>query len=155
MRLNTRCGICPRLHTPARLYGPAALLLVTLGGCASTAENEPVLYPNAHLQQVGRPAAMQDIRECKQLARYHGVRETRDGEVARKTAGGAAAGGAAAGAWGIVHGDAGKRALAGAAAGGATGAVRGTMESGETAPVFRNFVQRCLRDRGYEVIGWQ
>jgi hypothetical protein len=29
------------------------------------------------------------------------------------------------------------------------------MESGETSPVFRNFVQRCLRERGYEVIGWQ
>ena len=23
------------------------------------------------------------------------------------------------------------------------------------SPVFRSFVQRCLRERGYEVIGWQ
>jgi outer membrane lipoprotein SlyB len=75
--------------------------------------------------------------------------------VARKTAGGAALGGASAGAWGIVRGDALERAAAGAAAGGAAGAVKGTMESGETSPVFRNFVQRCLRERGYEVIGWQ
>jgi uncharacterized protein YcfJ len=130
-------------------------LTVILAGCASTAENEPVLYPNKHLQRVGRAAAEQDIRECRQLARTHGVRETRDGEVARKTAGGAALGGATAGAWGLVRGDAAERAAAGAAAGGAAGAVRGTMQSGETSPVYRKFVQKCLRDRGYEVIGWQ
>jgi hypothetical protein len=29
------------------------------------------------------------------------------------------------------------------------------MQSAETSPVFKNFVQRCLRERGYEVIGWQ
>ena len=147
MRAFTRCatGLCSM----------ATLVLVVLTGCASTAENEPVLYPNKHLQRVGRAAAEQDIRECRQLARTHGVRETRDGEVARKTAGGAALGGATAGAWGIVRGDAAERAVAGAAAGAAAGAVRGTMQSGETSPVYRKFVQKCLRDRGYEVIGWQ
>lgn len=62
----------------------------------------------------------------------------------------------ALGAWGLVRGnDAGERALAGAAAGAATGTVRGTMQSTETSPVFRNFVQKCLNERGYEVIGWQ
>ena len=81
MRAFTRCatGLCSMV----------TLVLVVLAGCASTAENEPVLYPNKHLQRVGRAAAEQDIRECRQLARTHGVRETRDGEVARKTAGGA------------------------------------------------------------------
>jgi len=28
-------------------------------------------------------------------------------------------------------------------------------QAAETSPVFKNFVQRCLRERGYEVIGWQ
>lgn len=138
------------------MTGPAALLLVMLGGCASTPEIEPVLYPNPHLQQVGRVTADQDIRECTQLARTHGIRETRDSQVASKTAGGAVVGGASGGAWGLVRGnDAGERALAGAAAGAAAGAVRGSMQSAEASPVFRNFVQKCLRDRGYEVIGWQ
>jgi outer membrane lipoprotein SlyB len=155
MRKNAPRGIGRRPQPSALPCALAALLLAALAGCASTAENEPVLYPNRHLQQVGRAAAEQDIRECRQLAHTHGVKETRDGEVARKTAGGAALGGASAGAWGIVRGDALERAAAGAAAGGAAGAVKGTMESGETSPVFRNFVQRCLRERGYEVIGWQ
>jgi outer membrane lipoprotein SlyB len=155
MRQNTRRGTCPHLHRSALLSCTAVLLLVILAGCASTAEVQPVLYPNARLQQAGRAAADQEIQECRQLARDHGVRETRDGEVARKSAGGAAIGGAAGGAWGLVSGDAVERALAGAAAGAATGAVRGTLQSGETSPLFKNFVQKCLRDRGYEVIGWQ
>jgi uncharacterized membrane protein len=126
---------------------------ILLAACAGTPN--PVLYPNAHLQQVGQTAAQQDIQECKQMARDHGVAETKDAQVARKAAGGAAVGGASAGAWGLVRGDAGERALAGAAAGAAAGTVRGAMQSSETSSVFKNFVQKCLRDRGYEVIGWQ
>ncbi|MGB5407687.1 MAG: hypothetical protein WBN43_12990 [Thiogranum sp.] len=123
-------------------------------GCAGTPN--PVLYPNNHLKQVGQVAADRDIAECRQLASSSGVVETRDGKVAGQAAGGAAIGGASAGAWGLVRGnDAGERALAGAAAGAAAGTVRGAMNSGQTSPVYRNFVQKCLRDRGYEVIGWQ
>ena len=63
--------------------------------------------------------------------------------------------GASAGAWGLVRGNAAENALAGAAAGAAAGTVRGAIKNSETSPVYKNFVQKCLRDRGYEVIGWQ
>jgi hypothetical protein len=129
------------------------MLAAGIGGCASTPE--PKLYPNNHLKQVGNQVAQQDIAECKQLALTSGVNEHKDGEVGRKAAGGAAIGGAAGGAYGLVRGDAIERGLAGAAAGAAVGTVRGSMQSSETSPVFRNFVNRCLRERGYEVIGWQ
>ena len=123
-------------------------------GCAGTPN--PVLYPNSHLKQVGQAAADRDIAECRQLAGSSGVAETRDSKVAGQATGGAAIGGASAGAWGLVRGnDAGGRALAGAAAGAAAGTVRGAMKSSETSPVYKNFVQRCLRERGYDVIGWQ
>jgi uncharacterized protein YcfJ len=108
------------------------------------------------MQSVGQAQADRDIAACKQFAHSSGVDEKRDGEVGKKAAGGAAVGGAAGGAWGMVRGgDAGQRALAGAAAGAAAGTVRGGMQSTETSPIFRNFVNRCLRERGYEVIGWQ
>ena len=84
----------------------------------------PVLYPNNHLKQAGQAAADRDIAECRQLAGSSGVAETKDGKVARQTAGGAAVGVASAGAWGLVRGnDAGELALAGAAAGAAAGTV--------------------------------
>jgi uncharacterized membrane protein len=125
-----------------------------LAGCAS-APPKPVLYPNSHMQRVGQVQADQDIAACKQLAHASGVAEKKDGEVGKKAVGGAAVGGATAGAWGLVRGDAGQRALAGAAAGAAAGTVRGGMQAAETSPIFKNFVNRCLRERGYEVIGWQ
>jgi uncharacterized membrane protein len=114
-----------------------------------------VFYPNSHLQSVGQAQADRDIAECKQLAHTSGVAEKKDGEVGKKAATGAAVGGASAGAWGLVSGNAGQRALAGAAAGAAAGAVGGGVQKTETSPLFRNFVDRCLRERGYEVIGWQ
>jgi outer membrane lipoprotein SlyB len=129
-------------------------LAAILAGCAS-APPKPVFYPNSHLQSAGQAQADQDIAECKQLAHSSGVAEKKDGEVGKKAAAGAAVGGASAGAWGLVRGNAGERALAGAAAGAAAGAVSGGLKKTETSPVFRNFVNRCLGERGYEVIGWQ
>jgi hypothetical protein len=114
-----------------------------------------VLYPNAHLRQVGSSAARQDIAECKQLALGSGVDQHKDGEVARRAASGAAIGGATGGAYGVFRGDAVERGLGGAAAGAAGGTVHGMLKSDETSPVFRKFVNRCLGERGYEVIGWQ
>ena len=35
------------------------------------------------------------------------------------------------------------------------GGVKGAMDSTELNPTFKQFVQRCLRERGYEVIGWE
>jgi hypothetical protein len=137
---------------------PAAIGLcacgLLLGGCAS-GPPKPVLYPNSHLQSVGQAQADRDIAACRQLALSSGVGEKKSGEVGKKTVGGAAVGGATAGAWGLVRGNPGQSAAAGAAAGAAGGAVRGGLQSTETSPVFKNFVQRCLRERGYEVIGWQ
>ena len=55
----------------------------------------------------------------------------------------------------VGRGDAGDRALAGALAGGTAGAVKGGIDSRRISPMFQRFVEQCLRDRGYQVIGWQ
>jgi hypothetical protein len=133
----------------------AGVLTVTLAGCSSSPKR-PVLYPNQHMNRVGGHIAQQDINACMQLARTSGVNETKDGEVGRKAAGGAAIGGASTAAYGLFRGDdVGERALAGAAAGAAAGAVRGGIQSTEQSPLFKNFVNKCLSDKGYSVIGWQ
>jgi len=99
----------------------------------------------------------QDVDDCMALARQYGVSDSRQNTVARDSATGALVGGASAGAWGLVRGDAGERALAGAAAGAAAGATRGILRAGENRPnpTFQRFVQWCLRERGFEVIGWE
>ncbi len=138
-----------------RVFIASLAAAVALGGCAGQPK-QPVLYPNNHLQAVGEQTAQQDIAACIEFARASNVNEKKDAEVGRKAAGGAAVGGASAAAWGLVRGgDVGNRALAGAAAGATAGAVHGGLQSTETSPLFMNFVNKCLSDKGYSVIGWQ
>ncbi|HEB96327.1 MAG TPA: hypothetical protein ENI96_07840 [Sedimenticola thiotaurini] len=130
------------------------LALLLLGACSGSPKR-PVFYPNAHSRSVDRAQMDRDIDLCMAQARDAGVQQNKDGEVGRKAVGGAAIGGVSAGAWGLVRGDAGERALAGALAGAAGGGVAGALDSTRLNPTFKRFVERCLRDRGYEVIGWE
>lgn len=148
------CARVPRSRLLSKM--PVVLLACFLVTACSSTAKRPVLYPNAHLNQVGGHIAQQDIDACMQLALTSGVNETRDGEVGRKAASGAAIGSAGAGAWTLVQGGSvGERMMAGAAAGAATGATRGAIQSTEQSPIFKNFVNKCLSEKGYSVIGWQ
>jgi uncharacterized membrane protein len=136
-----------------RLSCGVAILL--LANACSSGPKRPVFYPNSHIQRVGQPQAQRDTNDCMALADAYGVSRTRDGEVGTKAATGALIGGVSAGAWGLVRGDAAERAAAGALAGGSAGAVKGGIDSTRISPTFKRFVQRCLQDRGYDVIGWE
>ena len=74
-------------------------LVTVLLGCA-TSPSKPILYPNAHYNQVGQHVANQDIASCIALAHSSGVSQKKEGEVTKNAAGGAAIGGATAGAAG-------------------------------------------------------
>jgi len=127
----------------------AAMVLV---GCA---DKRPVLYPNAHLKQVGEEAARRDVDECIRYAQESGAEGSKGTEIAKNTAGGAAMGGAVGAATGAVLGSLGRGTAAGAAGGAAGGLVKGIFDSDDPDPVFKNFVDRCLREKGYESIGWK
>jgi hypothetical protein len=142
-----------RTAIPTPLLAPLAL---ALGACASGPE--PVLYPNERLQAVGAAQAEQDIAECRALAEGAGASEGAD--TTERAAGSTAAGGAVGGATGAVGGAILGRPGTGAAVGAATGATAGLMRSifsGGSGPsaAYRNVVDRCLRERGYEPVGWE
>jgi len=130
-----------------------AALLVTplLAGCSK----KPVLYPNATYQHMGKEVADQDIQACQEYAEEAGASANAAGRVAGNTAGGAVTGAAVGGAAGAVRGRAGTGAAAGAAAGAAGGLVRGLFRWRDPDPVERHFVELCLRERGYQPIGWR
>jgi outer membrane lipoprotein SlyB len=111
--------------------------------CASP---RPVLYPNATYERVGKETADAEVDTC--VARAKENVSSRDAqEIATDTAGNAAAGGAA----GAVG------AAIGAATAATWGFVKGLFRLGTRGPddVQRRFAERCLADRGYEVIGWR
>ncbi|KPK18793.1 MAG: hypothetical protein AMJ67_08450 [Betaproteobacteria bacterium SG8_41] len=130
------------------------LLVFALAGCATT--QRPVLYPNAKLKRVGNEAAQWDVDDCMRMAEQYGVSPGGGEKVARGAGEGAAVGGATGAVAGAIGGrNVGEAAAAGAAIGGTAGAVRGAVRSDRPSQPYRGFVQRCLRERGYDVIGWQ
>ena len=128
-----------------------------LAACSTV---QPVLYPNAHLQSVGKEVAAQDIEACRQLAEEAGAKEGsgKAGSVAASTAVGAGAGAAAGAVGGAITGAVGRGSMIGAATGAVWGLLMGLFRaSGSSQPnqAYSNFVNRCLQEKGYEVTGWQ
>ena len=138
--------------TSARFLSITLVLFFFMVGCAA---KRPVLYPNNQLKEAGEVTAQADIDACLRMADESGVGTDKGKEVAKRTAGAAAIGAASGAAWGAFFGDVGKHAGAGAAAGAAGTLVHGAMTSGDPDVIYRGFVERCLREKGYDVIGWK
>ena len=139
----------------SRLATAVVTLVMITVGCAHS--QSPVLYPNARLKEAGKAQADAEISACRSLADdYVSSGGATAKEIGKDTAAGGVGGaavGAVAGA--VSGGGAGRGAAIGAATGATAGAVHGTYKSSGPSPVYKNFVDRCLRERGYEVIGWQ
>ena len=126
-------------------------LLAGIAGCAGP---KPVLYPNDHRHAVGREVAEEDIADCMDRATAD-IGRGRQGEAVGGAATGSATGAAAGAAGGAVVGRAGRWAAIGAAAGAARGFMRGLFRSREPDATYRGYVNRCLRDLGYDPVGWR
>lgn len=129
--------------------GAAALAL------AACAAKRPVFYPNAAYQQAGADGARRDVDECIELAKSHGADTDPAARAGEHTARGAAVGAGTGAAVGAVVGSAARGAAAGAAGGGASSLLHGLFAWREPDPLQRAFVQECLSERGYRVIGWK
>jgi len=148
-----------------RQYVLAELLFVVLlaatTGCSPL---RPVLYPNAHLQQVGEAQAQRDVEYCcqqgEQFVKSGGEGERMARDAAVQGAKGGAFGGAVGAVGGAVAGNPGEGAAVGASTG-ATAGILNTLFGGvfdarrSPDPTYANFVNQCLAERGYQVIGWR
>lgn len=128
---------------------------LVVAACSSA---RPVVYPNEHLQVVGQRQAKEDVDACIARAEDY-VEGVGAGDVAKDTAVGsgvgAAVGAAAGAAGGAAFGNAGGGAAAGAAGGAVAALLRSAYKSTQLTPAQQGFVNRCLAEQGYEVIGWQ
>jgi hypothetical protein len=141
----------------------ACVWLFALLGLAGCANQRPVLYPNEQFKRLGNAAAERDTSDCMRQAEEYVSANDRTASVMQGAATGAATnatvGAAAGAAGGAVVGRVGTGAAVGAAGAGAAGLTRGLIHGfagkRSPSPVYKNFVNRCLRDKGYEPIGWQ
>ena len=125
-------------------------LCLVLAGCST---KRPVLYPNDHLQKVGEAQAQKDIDECYRLAEAY-LKSNPDAKVVKDAAEAGVVGGAAGAAGGAVWGHAGKGAATGAAAV-AGGIMHGIFRASEPKPVYKDFVNHCLQEKGYDPMSWE
>ena len=140
----------------------SAALLIALGGCAAIGSGSPsarpVLYPNATLNRVGDGQGRVEADACMARASQSGLNPDQiTHEVSKRAGEGAATAGVASAVSAIATGrgsDVLRAGAVGAAVGGSAGAVRGAFHNDKVNPVYRQFVQRCLSDKGFDVIGW-
>jgi hypothetical protein len=127
-----------------------------LSGCA-TPLAKPAFYPNAHYQRMGPAQAQADAQGCAYMARQAEVGAVNKIDAGRAAAAGAAGVGTAGVVGSLLSGQKPdlKSIAAGAAAigaGGAAATAAGQSVGGSS--LYRQFVQQCLGERGYQVIGW-
>ena len=118
---------------------------------------KPILYPNTHYRDVGQETADRDIEECTEMAKDAGATQSqgKSGQVAGNTAAGGAVGSAAGAVGGAVVGHPGPGAMVGAASGATAGFLRGLFRRSPPSNAYKQFVQRCLKERGYDPVGWE
>lgn len=159
--------LSPRAHrmTCRHLWSHRAAFLaacLSFAGCASTgpgsAGGQPVLYPNAAFNRVGEAQAQSEVAACRSRASAAGLSAEQGRQMAQRAGEGAAVAGVASAVGALVFGRGAEGMLragaGGAAIGGAAGATQAAVRGGQPNSIYRSFVQRCLSEKGFDVIGW-
>jgi hypothetical protein len=133
----------------------AALGLVALA-LAACAGPRPVLNRNARYQQAGEAAARAAVEQCMQEGEAYAESDAgKAARVAGRSATGAAVGAGTGAVVGAIGGHPGRGAAVGAAGGATASFLRGLVGAREPDAVERAYVERCLRERGYDSLGWR
>ncbi len=132
-----------------------ALSFVMVFSCLACAAKRPMLATNEHLREMAPEAVQRDIDECLRMAAEAGPGAARGKQIAGQTAGGAAVGAATGAVAGAISGGPGLGAAAGAAGGATAGLLRGLFGSSGLDAGQKRYAEECLRQKGYQPIGWQ
>ena len=131
-----------------RLFAATATVL-----CVGCAAQQPVLYPTERLAQVGAASEL-DVSDCQHLADAS-VRSTLPTETVRETAIGGGIGAASGVVGGAIFGSPGTGAAVGAASGATASLLGSLLRSSTPNATYQSYVNTCLSERGYRVVGWQ
>jgi uncharacterized membrane protein len=112
--------------------------------------SRPKLYPNEKLKSSGKEVAEKDIDQCIEDGDKY-LESSKGKKIAKGAGAGAAIGGAIGAVSGMFTGNLGRGIVRGGAIGAAAG---GTSSALSPDQIKRNYVNQCLADRGYRVIGW-
>lgn len=130
--------------------------LISLAACSGP---QPILRSNKQLHLYGRQMAQQEVESCRKKVERTGLQSgvhqsanAATGAVLGLTLGGAV--GASAGVMGGLPGVT-IGAAAGSGLGFLVGLLGGTFKPLEPDPPYADAVTSCLKEKGYEVKGWE
>ncbi len=139
-----------------RLWPVGIVLFVTITACAGP---QPILRSNKQLHLYGKQQAQQEIESCRKKVEKTGVRPGTNQSVNAATGAvlGMTLGGAVGASAGVVGGLPGVAigAAAGSGLGLVVGLLGGTFKPLEPEPPYADAVTSCLKEKGYEVSGWE
>lgn len=141
---------------PRGAQGICSVLILALVACAGP---EPILKSTTYLELHGKDQAEREAAVCGLKAERSGIEHgtNRSGNAGAGATLGLIGGAAVGASAGLVGGPTG--IAIGAAAGGAVGTVLGLL-AGTYKPLqprqeYAAYVERCLKEKGYETQGWQ
>ncbi len=142
--------------TPSRR---TVAVLILLSWCTACVGPEPQLRSNKQLQFYGKEKAQLEIDICRMKVEGAGLRSgvRQSGNAATGAVLGVTLGGAVGASAGMVGGLPGVTigAAAGASIGLIIGLLGGTFKPLVPDPPYADAVAKCLKERGYEVSGWE
>lgn len=144
---------------PVRRGNPWCSILLIAIGLTACAGPEPILKSNTRIQLYGKDQAERDVAVCGEKAERAGLQHgtNRSGNASAGATLGIVGGAAVGASTGLIGGPTGIAigAAAGGAVGGVLGFLAGTYKPLQPQPDYADFVERCLKEKGYEMTGWQ
>ena len=122
------------------------LIALVFVGCSS----KPKLYPNSKYKSVGKEVAQEDINQCMSDADAF-LESSKGKQIAKGAGAGAIIGGVIGVVGGLFTGNVGRGLVQGGAMGAAGGGAAGALTPDQ---VKRQYVNQCLGEKGYHVLGW-
>ena len=136
-----------------------SLILLVVIGLTACAGPEPILKSNTRVLLYGKDQAARDAAVCGEKAERAGLQHgtNRSGNAGAGATLGIVGGAAVGASAGLIGGPTGIAigAAAGGAVGGVLGFLAGTYKPLQPQPDYAAFVERCLKEKGYETTGWQ
>ena len=135
----------------------ALLLCLTAlsSGCSTFSKPEtPDFYPNEKFLHTPTWTVEADEKSCTSMADEYIKQPGKYQNLAKDAVVGGAIGAAGGAIGGAIMGDAGRGTGAGAAVGGLLGVLKGLSDMNEPTPSYERFVEHCLQQKGYAIIGW-
>lgn len=133
----------------------ASLFTGSLTGCSSlTTPKTPDFYPNAKYLNTPQGQVQADEQYCLNLANEYVKQPNKYQNLAKDAVIGGAVGAGAGALGGAIMGKAGPATGAGAAVGGLLGVLKGLKDMNEPTPSYERFVEHCLQQKGYAIVGW-